>query len=77
MRFTPSGMPTNSSSLGVLGYLIIVNKQVHSYQLDILTDYLCAFDLNIGNTVIAGIIDGKDSSISLATSFEAFESESE
>ena len=77
MRFTPSGIPTNSSSLGVLGYLIIVNKQVHSYQLNILTDYLCALDLNIEDTVIADIIDGKDSSVSLAFSLETFESESE
>ena len=77
MRFMPSENPKNSTSLGVLGYLIIVNKQIHSYQLNILKEYLGALNLEIGSTVIANIIDGKDDCISFASSLAAFETEDE
>jgi len=75
MQFVPSDTPDNIETLGVLGYLIVVNKQVHSYQIDALTEYLNLLHLNMNETVLADIIDGKDEAVSFATSLAAFEGE--
>jgi len=75
MQFIPSGTPKDPASLGVLGYLIIVNKQIHSYQLAILNDYLHLLGFEISDTVIGNIIDGKDDSVSFASSLSAFQAE--
>lgn len=77
MQFIPSGTPNNNDTLGVLGYLIVVNRQVHSYQVEALTEYLDMLHLNIKETVLADIIDGKDESVTFTTSLSAFEEESE
>ncbi len=77
MQFVPSGTPNNRDALGVLGYLIVVNKQVHSYQVDALTEYLELVHLNINETVLNDIIEGKDESVSFATSLAAFSEEPE
>ena len=77
MLFVPSGTPNNCDALGVLGYLIVVNKQVHSYQVDALTEYLNLINLDINKTSLNDIIEGKDESISFATSLTAFLEEPE
>ncbi len=77
MEFVPSGTPKNSKALGVLGYLIVVNKQVHSYQIDALTEYLNLIHLDINETSLNDIIEGKDESVSFATSLTTFLGEEE
>ena len=77
MQFIPSGTPNNNDALGVLGYLIVVNRQVHSYQVDALTEYLELIHLDINETVLNDIIERKDESVSFATSLAAFSGEPE
>lgn len=77
MQFMPSGTPNNCAALGVLGYLIVVNKQVHSYQVDALTEYLELIHLNINETLLSNIIEGNDESVSFETSLTAFSGELE
>lgn len=77
MQFMPSGTPENCDALGVLGYLIVVNKQVHSYQVDALTEYLELIHLGINETLLNNIIEGKDESVSFTTSLAAFSGEPE
>ena len=67
----------SKDSLGVLGYLIISNKQIHSYQMDVLTDFLNNYNLSIEETVIASILDGKEDAITLNKSLKSFGEESE
>ena len=75
MLFQPSGKPGNKNTLGLLGYLIVANKQVHSYQLDALEEYLQSIELCLNDTVLCDIIDGRESSISYTSSLTAFEEE--
>lgn len=70
-------LPQNMDSLGVLGYSIVVNKQVHNYQIDLLEDYLKKFNLKIDDTVLASILDGQENAISFNTAIEAFALEEE
>ena len=65
-------LPQNMDSLGVLGYSIVVNKQVHNYQIDLIEDYLKKFNLKIDDTVLASILDGQENAISFNTAIEAF-----
>ena len=76
MRLESYVLPNNLDSLGIIGYLIVVNRQVHSYQIDALTKYLNCLGLNIENTVIGRIIDGKDDALPYETSLDAFSTES-
>lgn len=64
MDFKYSGLPENRDALGVLGYLIILNKQIHNFQLNILSEYLGLHQLTIDDTVIGAILDGRDDSVS-------------
>ena len=77
MKYAIHDRPKNLESIGVLGHIIIINKQVHSYQIDALSDYLLSINLNIDDTVLADIIDGKDSAISFEDSLNALANESE
>lgn len=75
MLLKPSGIPQDKNTFGVLGYLIVINKQIHSYQIDLLNGYLKCLDLKIEDTVIANIIDGKEDAISLITALSSFKHE--
>ncbi|MBR3342468.1 MAG: 50S ribosome-binding GTPase [Clostridiales bacterium] len=77
MEYAVHDRPENPYSIGVLGYIIVINKQVHSYQVDALSDYLNYINLNIDDTVLADIIDGKDTAISFEDSLEALSHESD
>ena len=68
--------PNNSVSLGVLGYLIVVNQQVHKYQLDALISNLKSIGTTIEDSVLNDIIDGKESAVDYHTVIEAFSNES-
>lgn len=68
-------LPLDMDSLGVLGYVITVNKQVHSYQLIVLSEYLNKFNLTIKDTVLSEILDGLETSIPLSASMNAFAKE--
>lgn len=68
-------MPSDMKSLGLLGYVITVNKQVHSYQLLVLSEYLQQFALTIEDTVLTAILDGVETAIPLSVAIEAFSKE--
>lgn len=72
MRFAPN----NENALGVLGYLIVVNQQVHKYQLDALINNLESIGTSIEGSVLNDIIDGKDTAIAYSTVLDAFSEES-
>ena len=44
-------LPMDLNSLGILGYITTVNKQVHSNQIDIISDYLAQYEKSIDETV--------------------------
>ncbi len=67
--------PDNHKSLGVLGYLIVLNDQVHSYEMKALLKYLDDIGVRIEDTCLDAIIRGDDESISFAASVEAFSKE--
>lgn len=70
-------LPKNPDALGVLGYSIVVNKQVHNFQIEILDEYLSQFHLKIDDTVLSAILDGNDAAISFNSAIDAFASEKE
>lgn len=75
--FKASEQPKNQDTLGVLGYLVVANKQVHSYQIDVLNDYLSSIDLSLNESVLNDIIIGsEETALSFASSLTAFETES-
>ena len=59
------------NSLGILGYITTVNKQVHSYQIAIISDYLAQYEMSIDETVLANILDGIETACSLSQSLES------
>lgn len=69
--------PYNENSLGILGYIIVINKQVHKYQLDALSPNLEAIGTSIEASVLNDIIDGKDSAVERSETLEAFATENE
>ena len=75
MVFKASGKPSNPNTLGLLGYLIVANKQIHNYQLEALEEYLTSIETNIIETCLKDILDGSDHSISFAASLSAYETE--
>lgn len=68
-------LPCDLTSLGVLGYAVTVTKQVHSYQLLLLDEYLRPFNLSINDTVLAAILDGTEAAIPFPAALEAFSKE--
>lgn len=68
-------LPTNLCSLGILGYVTTVNKQVHSYQLIIISEYLARYNLSVNETVLANILDGVETAVSFAATLDAFSQE--
>ena len=68
--------PNDYKSLGVLGYLIVLNNQVHSYEMKALENYLNSIEISIENTCLDAIIKGVEESVSYATSYDSFSHES-
>lgn len=68
--------PENQESLGILGYLIIINKQIHNYQLYVLDDYFTKCNVNIEDTCLNGILDAHDDVVSYQQSLLAYFNES-
>lgn len=69
-------LPSNQEALGILGHLIIVNKQVHSYQLEELRRYLTACGTTIDATCLPAILDGQEGAISFESALQAYSNES-
>lgn len=67
--------PSNSKALGVLGYLVVLNNQVHSYEMKALENYLNSIETSIEDTCLDAIIRGVEESVSYSTSYEAFSKE--
>lgn len=65
-------MPAHPETLAVLGYMVVVNKQVHSYQLEEIDQYLMECGTSLDNTCLPPILDGQDDAIPLARAMEAF-----
>ncbi len=68
-------LPQDRNAFGVLGYLIIINKQVHNYQLEKLKHHLSQLNLKMEDTVIGDIIDGKEGSITFELAQKALKDE--
>lgn len=68
-------IPHDPNSLGVLGYVVTVNKQVHSYQVALIEEYLNQFGMSIETTVLACILNGYESEVTLDLSLDAFAEE--
>ncbi len=68
--------PENPKALGVLGYLIVLNNQVHSYEMKALENYLESIETKLEDTCLDAIIRGVEESVSYATSYDAFSNES-
>ena len=66
----------NLNSLGVLAYLIVSNKQIHSFQLACLQEYLSSLNIYLEDTVIPNILDSKSDAISSDVALESFRNES-
>ena len=67
--------PNNIDSIGILGYLIIVNSQIHNYQVNIIEEYLDSFDCSIFETPLKAIFDDSESKLKLNEAIEAFKDE--
>ncbi len=65
-------MPAHPETLAVLGYMVVVNKQVHSYQLEEIDQYLMECGASLDNTCLPSILDGQDDAIPLERAMEAF-----
>ena len=65
-------MPAHPETLAVLGYMVVVNKQVHSYQLEEIDQYLMECGTSLDNTCLPPILDGQDDAIPLERAMEAF-----
>lgn len=76
MGLDVSEKPNNLNTLGLLGYLIVSNKQIHNYQIEVLEEYLSVIEIDISSTCLNGILDGRDESISFASALSAYELES-
>jgi predicted GTPase len=68
--------PNNPDSLGVLGTLIVLNKQIHSYELKVLQEYLNEVQIKMEETCLDGIIKGTDTSDSGEKYLNAYSGES-
>ena len=62
--------PAHPETLAVLGYMIVVNKQVHSYQLEEIDQYLMECGTSLDNTCLPPILDGQDDAIPLERATE-------
>lgn len=65
-------MPAHPETLAVLGYMVVVNKQVHSYQLEEIDQYLMECGTSLDNTCLPPILDGQDDAIPLEQAMDAF-----
>jgi len=75
MKYCLRSVPNNPIALGVLGYLIVINQQVHKYQLDALVINLDSIGVSIEESVLTDIIDGNDSAIEYSSALDAFADE--
>ncbi len=69
-------VPSNPNTLGIVGHLIISNKQIHKYQLSLLNNYLNSISIKYQETVVADILSGSTNAISFSKSLDAFHGES-
>lgn len=67
--------PNNINAIGILGYLIIVNRQIHCYQVKIIDEYLASFDCTIDDTPLKEIFDNNENKLLLNEAIEAFKEE--
>ena len=77
MQIKAMEVPTQIDSLGVLGYLIVSNKQVHNYQILVLDEYVSSLGLALSDSCLSSIIKGEENSLSLSSSLAAFSYEKE
>lgn len=75
MLIDVSERPQNHESVGILGYLIVSNKQIHSYQMELLDDYLKEMGIGYEETPLPDIIDGKENALSFSSVYMSFKSE--
>lgn len=64
--------PKNADAVGLLGYMVIANNQIHSYQLDELNYYLSKCHVLLQNTGLNAILDGKEDAISFEQALHAY-----
>ncbi len=67
--------PNNINTIGLLGYLVVINKQIHNYQVNVIKDYLNSFGCEIEDTPLRDIFADSDSKLLLDDAIEAFKGE--
>ena len=67
--------PADDRSYGVLGYLIVLNRQIHSYEMAALEKYLDSVDVRIEDTCLDAILRGADTPLSYSAAYDAFSKE--
>ena len=75
MPISAIARPDNLNSVGILGYLIISNKQIHNYQLMVLDEYLSSINIVSTETILHDILNGTSDSNLLNTSLNAYKCE--
>lgn len=59
----------------MLGYLVVINKQIHNYQVKVIKDYLNSFGCEIVDTPLRDIFADSDSKLLLDDAIDAFKGE--
>lgn len=67
--------PNNLDAIGILGYLIIVNRQIHNYQVNIIEEYLNSFEFTINDTPLKAIFEDSENKLKLNEAIDAFKVE--
>ena len=66
---------TSPNTLGVLAYIIIANKQIHSFQIHCLNEFLQKNDFGDNKEIIINIFSGMEGTVSWNQALSAFLSE--
>ena len=67
--------PKNINTVGLLGYLVVINKQIHNYQVNVIRDYLNSFGCDIDDTPLKDIFADSDRKLLLEDAINAFKVE--
>lgn len=72
MEYNLYRKPNNINAIGLLGYLVVINKQIHNYQVNVIKDYLSSFECDINDTPLREIFADSDNKLLLNDAIAAF-----
>lgn len=68
-------LPNDPNALGVLGHLVVVNKLIHSDQVQCLEEYLAICNTSMEETCLPAILAGQDGALPFEQALDAFSAE--